>query len=301
MVASMQATALRLNSTCSRTCQSSTRETRRFQACTRELSGPPRRGLTEPMAATLPSAESRACTSGIRSGRGIPAAEVSGWRARTCSRTSRRTAMSSALSTRPAPGGGDYGRDAAARREFAGHGGHLRTRRAHHVAQHAVHDVLLEDSQAAIRQQVGFVRLQLQASPAGDVAQHDPAEIGEARLGTDGRKLRRRDFDFVIRELVGPGFDLRQNRIDAGSRVFIGIGGLYAGAFHARAFESRSRNMPTSATTPTAWPVPRSLTLVATAGLMSTHTTLIQPGSMLPVAMECSMEPRHRTRPAPLS
>ena len=29
----------------------------------------------------------------------------------------------------------------------------------------------------------------------------------------------------------------------------------------------RSRNRPTSVTTPTAWPVPRSLTLVATAGI----------------------------------
>ena len=59
--------------------------------------------------------------------------------------------------------------------------------------------------------------------------------------------------------------------------------------------------MPTSATTPTAWPVPRSLTLVATAGLISTHTIFTQLGSMLPVAMECSMDPRHSTSPAPFN
>ena len=53
-------------------------------------------------------------------------------------------------------------------------------------------------------------------------------------------------------------------------------------------------------TTPTAWPVPRSLTLVATAGLISTHTIFTQLGSMLPAAMECSIEPRHSTSPAPL-
>ena len=58
--------------------------------------------------------------------------------------------------------------------------------------------------------------------------------------------------------------------------------------------------MPTSVTTPTAWPVPRSLTFVATAGLISTQTILTQLGSMFPVAMECSMEPRQSTRPAGL-
>src|SRR5688572_31801001 len=46
-------------------------------------------------------------------------------------------------------------------------------------------------------------------------------------------------------------------------------------------------------------PVPRSLTLVATAGLISTHTMRTQLGSILPTAIECSIDPRHRTSPAP--
>ncbi len=54
--------APRLNSTCSRTCQSSERETSRFRPCTIELSAPPGRGFTEPIAATFASAASRACT-----------------------------------------------------------------------------------------------------------------------------------------------------------------------------------------------------------------------------------------------
>src|ERR1035441_10459849 len=66
-------------------------------------------------------------------------------------------------------------------------------------------------------------------------------------------------------------------------------------------FDNKSKNSPTSATTPTAWPVPRSLTLVATAGLIFTQTIFTQLGSILPVAIECSMEPRQITRPAPLS
>src|SRR5439155_18947239 len=103
------------------------------------------------------------------------------------------------------------------------------------------------------------------------------------------------NFDCVTRELIGPGLNFRQRRIDARLRVLIGVRFLH---FFTSARESRSRNRPTSVTTPTACPVPRSLTLVATAGLISTHTILTQLGSMLPVAIECSMEPRQRTRPA---
>ena len=36
------------------------------------------------------------------------------------------------------------------------------------------------------------------------------------------------------------------------------------------------------------WNVPRSLSLVTVAGLMSTQTTLTHAGSRLPVAIECS-------------
>src|SRR5689334_2716379 len=182
--ASMQAIILRLNSTCSRTCQSSTRATRRFQPCTIALMGPPRRGFTDPMAATLPIAASRACTSGIRSGRGIstPPAAVCGLRARTRSRTSCRMASSSALSTRlppgPAPGCGDRGAEAAPRREIADYGGGDRAGRLHHVPQHAVHYVLLKDAEVAIGQQIHFVRFELEAELIGHVAQPQPAEIG---------------------------------------------------------------------------------------------------------------------------
>src|SRR5581483_5754385 len=68
-----------------------------------------------------------------------------------------------------------------------------------------------------------------------------------------------------------------------------------------RRFASKSRNRPTSVTTPPACPVPRSETLVATAGLISTQTILTHEGSILPVAMEWSIDPRHSTRPAPRS
>ena len=54
-------------------------------------------------------------------------------------------------------------------------------------------------------------------------------------------------------------------------------------------------------TTPTVWEEPRSLSLVTTAGLMSTHTTRTQEGSMFPTPMECSMVLNIRTMPASLS
>src|SRR5579872_4816472 len=207
-------------------------------------------------------------------------------------------AISSALSTgrSPAPTRGDQGGEAAARREFSNHRGLHRLGRFHHVAQHAVHDVFLEDAQVAIGEQVHLVRLQLEAQAVGHVAQHEAAEIGERRLRADRSELRHHDFDFVIRILIRPGLDFRQRRLDTRGCVLIGIR-----APHARAFESRSRNSPTSATTPTACPVPRSLTFVATAGLISTHTILTQLGSMFPVAMECSMVPMHSTSPAPFN
>src|SRR5450759_3396219 len=150
MAASIQATDWRLNSTCSRTCQSSTRATRRFHACTSEFATPPERGFTVPMAATLPSAVSRACASGIRSGKAIstPPAAVSGLRARTRSRTSCSSAISSTLSTGRPPGrtprGGDQRAQAPARREIADHGGAHRLGCRHYILQHPVDHVLLK-------------------------------------------------------------------------------------------------------------------------------------------------------------
>jgi hypothetical protein len=44
-----------------------------FACCASQFSGPPARGFTVPMDATLASAASRACSSGIRSGKGSAA------------------------------------------------------------------------------------------------------------------------------------------------------------------------------------------------------------------------------------
>src|SRR5262249_37389661 len=64
---------------------------------------------------------------------------------------------------------------------------------------------------------------------------------------------------------------------------------------------SRFRNRPTSVTTPTDSTEPRSLSLVTTAGLISTHTRRTPAGVMLPTPMEWSIEESIRIRSAPLS
>src|SRR5271169_1851807 len=123
--------------------------------------------------------------------------------------------------------------------------------------------------------------------------------IGEPRARANGSELRQNNFDFIAGILIRPGFNFRQRGVHSRAGVFIGVEALHWAGIKVLA--SRSRNRPTSVTTPTAWPVPRSLTLVATAGLISTQTIFTQLGSMLPTAMECSMEPRQSTNPAPRS
>ena len=49
---------------------------------------------------------------------------------------------------------------------------------------------------------------------------------------------------------------------------------------------------------PTVCQLPRSASLVTTAGLMSTHTVVVDAGSMLPVAIECSIVESIRHAPA---
>src|SRR5208337_2057757 len=161
---------------------------------------PPRRGFTVPMLATLASAVSRACTSGVRSGNGI----VSGARttplvprARTRCRISAITAASSSplgssmlLLT---PTRGNLRKHPAAWREFAGERRLYRVTRLHHVAEKPVDHVLLKNSEIAIRQHVHLQRLQLQAQLVGNVAQRQLAVIGQPGLGTNRSELRQHD------------------------------------------------------------------------------------------------------------
>src|SRR5262249_21670874 len=157
-----------------------------------------------PIAATFPRAASRACTSGSRSGSGIPVpAAVSGLRARTRSRTSRKIAISSALSTfLPIVGGGDDGSESAAGGECADHGRRDRVGCLHHVAKDAIDDVFLKDADVSVRKKVHLVAFQLQTALIRDVFEQNLAEVGKAGLRTDRSEFRSVDFDLVIGILV---------------------------------------------------------------------------------------------------
>src|SRR5579871_1133499 len=195
------------------------------------------------------------------------------------------------------PTRGDFREDSAARRELSAERCRDWTAGLHHVGQEPIHDILLKDAEVPIGQHVHLERLQLQAQTIRHIAQRQFAMIRQAGLGADGGELRQYDFDLISGILILPGLDLRQRGLDARARMPVCVFSLHRAGINVRA--SRSRNSPTSVTTPTACPVPRSLTLVATAGLISTHTILTQLGSMLPTAIECSIDPRHRTSPAP--
>src|SRR5579871_141829 len=273
-----------------------------------EFFNPGGRGFTVPIAATLASAASRACTSGIRSGAVTPSRPrvPLGVRARARSRTSRIAAVSSSSRTlaAPVPVGLDIRGNPPARRELPHQFRRDRPRCPHDVLKHPIDHVLLKNPQISIRERIHLERLQLQTEPVRHIAQSERPMIRQASFRANRCELRHHDLDLIASAvLIGPCFDLRQIRANAGLGMFICVLFFHfalAAPLH-NCLASKPRNCPTSVTTPTAWPVPRSLTLVTTAGLMSTHTILTQLGSMLPVAIECSIDPRHSTRPAPFS
>jgi hypothetical protein len=162
-------------------------------------------------------------------------------------KTGKHGARHQVFFTRPDPGGRHGRSDPSARGEIADHGGGFGVGGLHHVAQDPVDRVFLKDAETAVSEQVHLVGFQLETALVGNIAQHDFSEIGQPGLRAHRCEFRRNDFDFVIRILVGPGFDFGQRGIHTRPRVFVRVESL-----HAKALESRSRNRPTSATTPTA-------------------------------------------------
>src|ERR1019366_10348150 len=159
---------------------------------------------------------------------------------------------------------------AAPRGKFTCHRSALRPASLHDVPQKAVHHVLLKNSQFAIRQRVHLERFQFEAQLVRDVADRDGPKVGKRGLRAYRGELGNRDLNLVTRELIRPRLNRRQRGIDTRRRMFVGVS-FHSPALHWESSrESNSRNSPTSVTTPTACPVPRSLTFVATAGLTST-------------------------------
>src|ERR1019366_8774285 len=116
-------------------------------------------------------------------------------------------------------------RNPAARTEFAFHFGPHRLSAADDILQNLIHDVLLEDAEVAIRLQIFFQRLQLQAPAVGHVADHNIAKIRQASLRADRREFGIVDHNFVGWKLVGPGLDFGKVMIEPGAGVLVGVAG----------------------------------------------------------------------------
>src|SRR5580658_3950570 len=164
-----QRIAARLNSTCSRTCQSSAREIFRLNHCAILFFRPGGRGFTVPMAATFASAASRAWSNGSKLAAATPStpSPFSGCRARTRSRIAWMAAVNSSSSKSAAmftlPACRDFGKDSAARREITDDLGGMRLGGRHDIGEHAVDHVLLKNSEVAIGERVHFERLEFEA------------------------------------------------------------------------------------------------------------------------------------------
>src|SRR5579862_2733795 len=91
---------------------------------------------------------------------------------------------------RTRPSGHYYGRDSSSGTEIALYFGPDWFCPAHHVFQHTIHNVLLEDSQVAITLQIFLQGFQLETMLVRHVADGHGAEIGQAGLGTHRGKLR---------------------------------------------------------------------------------------------------------------
>src|ERR1700733_14159882 len=226
----------------------------------------------------------------------------SGCRARTRSRMAWMAAVNSSSSKLAAilafPACRNFAEDSAAGCEVADDFGRLRFRGFYDIGEHSVDHVLLKNSQVAIGQRVHFERFQFQAKLVGHIAQRQRAVVGKAGFRAHRGEFWHRDFDLISGFiLIRPSFYFGKFGTYSGGRVIVRI--LASHCCVSSACWRRPRNWPTSVTTPTACPVPRSLTLVATAGLMSMQTIFTQLGSMFPTPMGCNMEPRQSTSPAP--
>src|SRR5580658_5014956 len=110
-------------------------------------------------------------------------------------------------------------RNSSPRTEIPFHLSPHRPRPAHHIFQHAVHNVLLKNSQIAVRLQIFLVRFQLETNFVRPVTQRDHTKIRQSRLWTHRRKLRIVNHNLISRKLVRPGLNFRKLRVQPSSSV----------------------------------------------------------------------------------
>src|SRR6266849_7820750 len=125
---------------------------------------------------------------------------------------------------RPAgPAGFDARGQAAAGSEFAANNAPDRLGGFHDIAQDAVDSVFVKDSEAAIPQQIHFQGLQLEAEFLRLILNGDGAVVRKPGLGADRSVFGKARGDGIAGELVGPGLEARQPRMNPGAGVFGGV------------------------------------------------------------------------------
>ena len=160
----------------------------------------------------------------------VPSANHRSQRAAGDAHSLRRRAFAAPLLRRAArgwrwPSRKDGGCQAAAWGEFAANDAPFRLDGVDDVVEHFVHGVFVEDAEVAVGQQVHFQRFELDAVFARHVLDSDGAEVGQAGFWADRGVLRKFGGDDVARELIGPGFQRWQFRVDACAGVFFGVVG----------------------------------------------------------------------------
>src|SRR2546426_6974632 len=125
---------------------------------------------------------------------------------------------------RPArPARFDAGGQAAAGSEFAANNTPNRLGGFHDIAQDAVDGVFIKDSEAAIRQQIHFQGLQLEAEFLRPILNRDGTVVRKPGLGADRSVFGKARGDGIAGELVGPGLQARQPGVDSSAGVFGGV------------------------------------------------------------------------------
>jgi hypothetical protein len=106
--------------------------------------------------------------------------------------------------------GDDHRPDAASRPELTLDFRRFGFASAHHIFQHPVDDVFLENTEIAVRGQIFLQRLELKAILVGYVANPQGSEIRQPGLRAYLSEFRHVDKNFVVWKLIGPSLDFRE-------------------------------------------------------------------------------------------
>ncbi len=136
---------------------------------------------------------------------------------------SASSASMSFFALRSRPARFHHRRNTSPRTEHSLHFSPYRTRASHHIFQHPVNDIFLENPQVPIDVQIFLERLQFETDLIRHVADRNHTKIRQPGFRAHRCELRILDHNFVTRKLVGPGLDVGKRRVQSGLGVFFGV------------------------------------------------------------------------------